>query len=214
MFLGQGLLLQPLLERALSLQSPASASAGHADTSNNPKALVDRVENFKAVLLNTSTNSSEQTQLDGDLQSQHKAKRRRIDDPFSLPSTDLRVANSENCDSEWTELPPNDLMDDLVEIYFANIHPWIPILHVRNFRQEMNDSMNRPRLKIIFHAIVSICVRFCTDSRLNDPELRARCAMRSRQTVILESMENFSVQNLQAMVIIAFDTVRPPRTSF
>ncbi|TGO22051.1 hypothetical protein BPAE_0184g00030 [Botrytis paeoniae] len=158
MFLGQGLLLQPLLERALSLQSPASASTGHADTSYNSESLVDQVENFKAVLSNTSTNSSLQIQLDGDLQSQHKAKRRRIDDPLSLSSTELRVANSENYDLKWTELPPNDLMYDLVEIYFANIHPWIPILHVRNFRQQMNDSMDRPRLKIIFHAIVSICI--------------------------------------------------------
>ncbi|KAK6608882.1 hypothetical protein H4I95_04262 [Botrytis cinerea] len=207
MFLGQGLLLQPLLERALSLQSPILASTDDEDKSYNSGSLVNQVDNLKAVLSNASANCSEQTQIDTDLHSQHKAKRRRVDDPLSLLSTELRVVNSQRDNLEWTELPPTDLLNDLVEIYFTNIHPWIPILHVRNFRLQMHDSMERPRLEIIFHAIVSVCVRFSTDSRFNEPELRARYAKRSRQTVILESMENFSVQNLQAMVIIAFDTI-------
>ncbi|KAM0130870.1 hypothetical protein ACHAP3_007097 [Botrytis cinerea] len=207
MFLGQGLLLQPLLERALSLQSPTLASTDDEDKSYNSGSLVNQVDNLKAVLSNASANCSEQTQIDTDLHSQHKAKRRRVDDPLSLLSTELRVVNSQRDNLEWTELPPTDLLNDLVEIYFTNIHPWIPILHVRNFRLQMHDSMERPRLEIIFHAIVSVCVRFSTDSRLNEPELRARYSKRSRQTVILESMENFSVQNLQATVIIAFDTI-------
>jgi hypothetical protein len=38
--------------------------------------------------------------------------------------------------------------------------------------------------------------------------VRGRYAKRSRQKVILDSMESFSVENLQALVIIALDTVR------
>ncbi|KAK6609650.1 C6 transcription factor [Botrytis cinerea] len=105
MFLGQGLLLQPLLERALSLQSPILASTDDEDKSYNSGSLVNQVDNLKAVLSNASANCSEQTQIDTDLHSQHKAKRRRVDDPLSLLSTELRVVNSQRDNLEWTELP-------------------------------------------------------------------------------------------------------------
>jgi hypothetical protein len=105
------------------------------------------------------------------------------------------------------ELPPDDLIDALVEIYFTNIHPWIPILHVRQFRERMKDPVERKKLETIFHAILSLCVRFSNDPRLRNAEVRARYSKSSRNTVILQSMELFSVENLQALVICAFDTV-------
>ncbi|KAH9214211.1 fungal-specific transcription factor domain-containing protein [Leptodontidium sp. 2 PMI_412] len=105
------------------------------------------------------------------------------------------------------ELPPDDLIDALVEIYFSNIHPWIPILHVRQFRERMKDTTQRKKLETIFHAIVSLCVRFSNDPRLGNAEVRARYAERSKNTVILQSMKSFSVENLQALVICAFDTI-------
>lgn len=61
------------------------------------------------------------------------------------------------------ELPPDDLIDALVEIYFARIHPWIPMLHVREFRERMATPSKRQRLGTMFHAIVSLCVRFSHD---------------------------------------------------
>ncbi|PQE27272.1 hypothetical protein CJF32_00000226 [Rutstroemia sp. NJR-2017a WRK4] len=105
------------------------------------------------------------------------------------------------------ELPPDDLVDALVEIYFTNIHPWIPILHVRQFRERMKDAAQRKKLETIFHAIVSLCTRFSNDPRLGNAEVRARYSKRSRNAAILQSMESFSVENLQALVICAFDTI-------
>ncbi|GKT69631.1 C6 transcription factor [Colletotrichum tofieldiae] len=108
--------------------------------------------------------------------------------------------------SDDTLLPQPDVMDSLVEIYFANIHPWIPMLHVRQFRERMRDQAQRPQLSTIFHAMVSLCARFSQDPRLGPPEEKSRYAKRCRQFVILNSMESFSVENLQALTIIAFDT--------
>ncbi|PQE19847.1 C6 transcription factor protein [Rutstroemia sp. NJR-2017a BVV2] len=101
----------------------------------------------------------------------------------------------------------DDLIDALVEVYFTNIHPWIPILHVRQFRERMKDPAQRKKLETIFHAIVSLCARFSNDPRLGNAEVRARYSKRSRNAVILQSMESFSVENLQALVICAFDTI-------
>jgi hypothetical protein len=130
-------------------------------------------------------------------------KKRRIsaedDNQTQKPQLDPEVAEN--------NLPPDDLVDSLVEIYFVTIHPWIPILHVKQFREKMANPVQRPKLATIFHAIVSLCVRFSKDERLGDPNVRARYSKFSRNTVILQSMESFSVENLQALVICAFDTV-------
>ncbi|KAM0327554.1 hypothetical protein ACHAQA_005845 [Verticillium albo-atrum] len=106
-----------------------------------------------------------------------------------------------------TSLPPPDLVDSLVEIYFANLHPWIPMLHVREFRERMANPSERPQLRTVFQAIVSTCARFSDDPRLGPPETKAQMAKKNRQAVIVESMESFSVENLQALIICAFDTI-------
>ncbi|POS69725.1 hypothetical protein DHEL01_v211882 [Diaporthe helianthi] len=111
------------------------------------------------------------------------------------------------------ELPPDEVLFSLVEIYFRLIHPWIPMLHVRNFRQRMKDPSQRGQITTICHAIVSICSRFSDDARLgHDSEARSQRAKRSRDAVILQSMQSFSVENLQALIIVAFDTIGSGRS--
>lgn len=111
-------------------------------------------------------------------------------------------------DCENYSLPPPDLVDILVHLYFELIHPWIPILHKPTFLQCLESTTTRLALSTILHAIVAATVRFSTDKRLERKEVRDRYFRISRQTAILKSMEMFSVENLQALVIIAFDTVR------
>lgn len=111
------------------------------------------------------------------------------------------------------ELPPDEVLFSLVEIYFQLIHPWIPMLHVRNFRQRMKDPSQRGQITTICHAIVSICARFSDNTRLgHDREARSQKAKRSREIVILQSMQSFSVENLQALIIVAFDTIGSGRS--
>ncbi|KAI6773087.1 hypothetical protein HG530_004045 [Fusarium avenaceum] len=105
-------------------------------------------------------------------------------------------------------LPPDDLVDSMVNIYFNQIHPWIPMLHEPTFQGLLSDRSGRARVSTILHAITSLCIRFSDDPRLqNSPELRAQYSTSCRQTVILASMESFSVENLQAMTICAFDII-------
>lgn len=105
------------------------------------------------------------------------------------------------------ELLPADLIDSLIELYFSNIHPWIPVLHVRQFRRRLHLPDERHKISSILYAITSVCVRFSDDPRLGDAESRLKLAESSRQAVILQSMESFSVEGLQALIICAFDTI-------
>lgn len=203
MFLGQGVLWQQVWNclSTIQAQSPAISKTSLADDERSGDALKECTNRLKHTLSALSTGNFQATEPD--LKSPLKRKRTSID----LVDRTESQPKAFLADAEDNDLPPDDLIDSLVEIYFVSIHPWIPILHVRQFRERMTVPAQRKKLTTIFHAIVSLCVRFSEDPRLRNSEVRARYSKRSKQTVILQSMESFSVENLQALVICAFDTV-------
>lgn len=203
MFLGQGVLWQQVFSCLNAVQNGTSTNGippkdMHA---SNGESLKECTTRLKSTLSSLSLDLGD---IEPPLSSPSKRRRTNstADEPPSRPPPTLAVAHDDG-----NELPPDDLIDALVEIYFTNIHPWIPILHVKQFRERMKVPVQRKKLQTIFHAIVSLCVRFSNDHRLGDAEVRARYSKKSRNTVILQSMESFSVENLQALVICAFDTV-------
>jgi hypothetical protein len=56
-------------------------------------------------------------------------------------------------------LPPPDILDRLIEIYFQQVHPWIPVLHISSFRSRMKNPTQREKLSTVQHAITSVCLR-------------------------------------------------------
>jgi hypothetical protein len=108
---------------------------------------------------------------------------------------------------EDTVLPPPDLMSDLIDIYFRNIHPWIPVIHETTFKGKISNAEQSQELVTILHAIASVTARLSDDVRLSKPDVRMQCELKNRERVILSSMESFSMENLQALIIIAFDIV-------
>lgn len=150
---------------------------------------------------------------------QRSTKRARLDDmsdrngdsdAYGLrDETGPREHHSDCCQGDYSSSSlPLHLVDDLVDIYFDKVHPWIPMLHVRNFRQRISDPTERQKLNTVLDAIVSLCIRFSNDLRFRDSVKRAKIAKACRDRVILRSMESFSVENLQALIICAFETVR------
>jgi hypothetical protein len=207
MFLGQGILWQQVFSCLNAVQHQTSIKGTFSQDTPLPNGdtLKECTTRLKSTLSSLSVDLNDAS---GDIEAPLSSplKRRRTygtlnEDPEPRPRSPL----PNHDDKE--ELPPDDLIDALVEIYFTNIHPWIPILHVRQFRERMKDAAQRKKIETIFHAIVSLCVRFSDDPRLGSAEVRTRYSKRSRNIVILQSMESFSVENLQALVICAFDTV-------
>ncbi|KAI1643241.1 fungal-specific transcription factor domain-containing protein [Daldinia loculata] len=198
MFLGQGMLWQQLWSGL------ANTASGHIGSPSNSlrdpaSSLKDHIAQVKSNL--THIASTDPAQHNPILESPNQRGSRLTQ--RSIAGYD----RAKPTEYDEVDLPPKDLVDALVEIYFAKIHPWIPMLHVRLFRRRMAEDQKRARLTTIFHAIVSLCSRFSDDARLGNVEEKLRNAKRSRQTVLLRSMESFSVENLQALIICAFDTV-------
>ena len=108
--------------------------------------------------------------------------------------------------SQAEEFPPYDLLYSLVDLYFSNVNTWCPILDRRStlnllFGSRVLDEADR----VLLHAIVTTTLRFSTDPRLNDEDMRQEYYSKSKQRVLLYGIENSSVRALQAMVILALD---------
>lgn len=191
MFLGQGLLFQQIWN---VLQTNKDGSPPASNLSNCTQQLRQTLDS-----LGRKRCAEEHSTPVGTPES---VKRQRTEgQPYSDTLNQLPRSLGDGGDLS------EDLIESLVDIYFSHIHPWIPILHKRQFRQQMGDSKARRSLNTIIRAIMSVCVRFSDDPRLADADVRRQLSQSNRQLVILQSMETFSVENLQALIICAFDTI-------
>lgn len=210
MFLGQSMMWQELWGHL----RPPSSEVGHRENVTPPadnETLLERKQRSKAVLSQLATRAKDDQDELG-LGERRSPKRRRVEnESVGLEPKELTPLSLEESSCQ---LPPDGIVDELVDFYFLNIHHWIPILHVMDFRERLRVPEQRLKLANVLHAIVCTCSRFLPSMR-HDGERSVRWdPARSRRHVILESMESFSVENLQALVIIAFDTVGASRVSF
>ncbi|CAK3754342.1 related to Zn(II)2Cys6 transcriptional activator [Lecanosticta acicola] len=131
--------------------------------------------------------------------------------PLESPSLNITATTSQDgamqAVSQDQDFPPYDLLYALTDLFFKHINTWCPILH----RRSTLDSLFGPNTleeadRILLHAIVATTLRFSTDPRLSN-QTRERYHATSKQKVLLYGLENSSVKALQALVIIALDTV-------
>ncbi|KAH7011153.1 fungal-specific transcription factor domain-containing protein [Ilyonectria destructans] len=198
MFVGQGVLWQQMWN---SINQQSRHDSGFSPDSNQPLSIQKQSSDVREYF--AALSSSNHAHHAGSTESSTSKGNART--PASGHSTQQAPPFMDHGDRH---LPPDALVDSLVETYFIQVHPWIPILHAKKFRAMLSNPLERARVSTILHAIVSLCIRFSDDPRIEDsPHLRSWYSTRCRQTVILQSMESFSVENLQALIICAFDTI-------
>lgn len=202
MFVGQGLLWQ----RMWQVISGTRDSDVRSNEDAEENSLTKLGDCWKDDLLQLADRSREKASSDGinltpDIPTK---KRRRLDSQGTRYPQTRSLSQSVDDD----DLPSAMVIHELVDFYFANVHHWIPVLHVQRFRQQLKSPDGRSSAINILYAIVAACLRFSTNPEAGTHESKVQMAAQCRQKVILNSMESFSVENLQALVIIAFDTVR------
>ncbi|EFQ31875.1 uncharacterized protein GLRG_07019 [Colletotrichum graminicola M1.001] len=189
-----------LLARELQKLTSRHTGGSQSDT---PEVAADH-----AILSPSTSSSSRRHTVDGIEVVSHPhnqpRKRRRVD---SCGNPNIELAFPlEDLENITTSLPPPDLLEDIINIYFSTVHPWIPILHETVFRRRVHDPEQLPVLVVVLHAMVVTALRY-----VDNPETRpsaqeiGRRAMRSRNIVILNAMNQLSVDNLQALIILAFN---------
>ena len=123
----------------------------------------------------------------------------------------------ESMDGSWPNLddvefvpplPSEAILEAIVETYFSKIQPWIPFLHVPTFRIRLRDQRERAKIKVLLHALVSATMKHLKLGHfgIGYEEMRRQVRI-SRNVVTLHAMGSLSVENLQALIVLAFDYV-------
>lgn len=106
-------------------------------------------------------------------------------------------------------LPVPEVMMDVIKAYFSNANQWIPFIHEPRFWARFRDPKEVPRLATLLHGIIVVAIR-----QVDSPEFAlSQAALEeqiriSRNVVMLNAMNQLSIENLQALALVAFDHVR------
>ncbi|CCX10632.1 Similar to Uncharacterized transcriptional regulatory protein C11D3.11c; acc. no. G2TRN9 [Pyronema omphalodes CBS 100304] len=128
---------------------------------------------------------------------------------IAFPERNREMADLSTSHSFDADLPTDDVLCTLIDLFFQHIHPSCPILH----RATLLDSFFRRRPVevsesdvILMHAIVAAALRFSNDPRLSD-SWKSHFREVAKRKVIMFALEKPCVESLRAIVIIVLDVV-------
>jgi hypothetical protein len=197
MFLGQGMLLQQALQH---IPGPLYNSLAVNES------LATRSDQIKQAFL-CSTRSAGETGTPGKQNDELPNLSHSTQNVYERRE---RYMSSSHVEDAQVALPPPDIIEILLDLYFQILHPWTPILHQASFRKRVQNPQRSDGVVLILNAIVAVTARFSNYSGLDDPR---QYAEQCRQNVILRSMETSSFETVQALLLIAVDMVCPPALS-
>ncbi|KAH6962502.1 hypothetical protein BKA56DRAFT_597818 [Ilyonectria sp. MPI-CAGE-AT-0026] len=128
--------------------------------------------------------------------------------PFSFTNPSAPISRC-----AYTQLPA-ELLDDVVQLYFMRIHNWIPILHWTRFKQKYRHGVLGDKMGVILNALIVGTLKYVDRERhqLSDSDV-LRMSSECRDRVLLKAMDTLCVENLQALIILAFLDIGDGRAS-
>ncbi len=195
MFLGQGVLLQQLLQVRDSntiasklVEQPLPSFTDHTERLKRSLRTLglDSTKLDTAPVVSSVSTSLPKRKRDAELWTSSKRN-------IQAPPAALNAA-----------LPSPKALELVLEAYFKLVHPWIPIIHPSTFLKRARESPRSTGVVLILNAIVAVAARYITDQDYADVKHRATDC---RQGAIMAAIESNSLEALQSLLIIAFDTV-------
>ena len=100
------------------------------------------------------------------------------------------------------DLPPNDVLVDLAELFFELIYPCTRLFHKQRFLNNMFSSDRR----LLLHAITVVSFRYWIKADPG-PSQRDRYVQASRDKILLTATDECSVISTQALILLAVDAM-------
>ncbi|KAI9736206.1 MAG: hypothetical protein M1834_001091 [Cirrosporium novae-zelandiae] len=96
------------------------------------------------------------------------------------------------------------VISELCGAWFKVYHPWFPILHQPSMREALETSPNIEYSSryLVIKAIVAVTIHHC-QSCPSTAEQRQQWSATLRNTVVMESMSQVSLQSVQALLILS-----------
>ena len=101
--------------------------------------------------------------------------------------------------SEGASMPRDDIVQDLIRLFFAKVAPWTFIIIPRA------DKVWEPPWDVVAHAIVVVSLRFSTDDRIKP--FRHQIYNAARQHVVIQAMDMTTIETMQALALLAIDVI-------
>lgn len=102
----------------------------------------------------------------------------------------------------WTDgasLPRDDIVRDLIRLFFAKVAPWAFIIIPRV------DRVWEPPWDVVAHAMVVISLRFSKDERIKP--CRTQIYNAARHHVFIQAMDMTTIETMQALALLALDVI-------
>lgn len=168
-------------------QSPNCFTTGDQSSSDAASVLALLAKELPKLVASSHRSQSNSTPSPG--------KRRRVDN--ATPSTS-------HVTDDRPPLPPPELIQSHVDVYFTHIHPWIPMLNQDRFRQQVDDPRELPNLEVILHSIAITVSKYLPGE---DHSNYGWSAEDTRTWVVMTAMQTQTLQSLQALIILVFNDV-------
>lgn len=150
------------------------------------------------------TSGSQNLEINDDLPQRDSAPT----EPNNQQSNKRRRADESSAkrNNASAQIPPENLINAILDAYFSIAHPFIPIIHEMLFRSRLRDPNERPKLVVVLHAMMVCALRYVANERLATEWLETYpgALQRSREFVVLTGMDGLSVENMQALIIVTF----------
>ncbi|OAQ90003.1 C6 transcription factor [Purpureocillium lilacinum] len=204
MFLGQGILMQQVMDAGRNRVAPPAFSGRSNSEGEHPTILRMHTDRLKQVLQSAAANSdSDQDTLRDSRAPDAGTKRKRSFDAYVPPKRIHTTSTQDLC--SLNPLPKD--IDDTLTTYFKLVHPWLPVLHPATFLRRAHDPNRSDGVTMILRAIVAVAAKHVQKSDAEDVSDLSEYAEACRQAVVATAMEGNSIEAVQALLLITFDTL-------
>jgi hypothetical protein len=94
-------------------------------------------------------------------------------------------------------------VNDLLETYFSNLHPWVPMIHKSALQNNVQGDDGKHENKLVLQAMLIGASRY-NDQRKSPPDLTAERLQQACNHTLLMANQSLEIKNLQALIILAF----------
>ncbi|KAG4439697.1 hypothetical protein IFR05_004834 [Cadophora sp. M221] len=211
--------LEDLLEQLQEQSQTGSRISGTVSTSpafdENSRSASALLRSFERELRKFNNASSSINALNQDVSDFAEAsvnneagqrKRKRLDDSTEAFDWGIHLLGHVLNEDDG-RLSSTGLLQQVINNYFSQVHPWIPMIHENSFRKQFAEQVQQTNLEVILHAMIVAALRFASNNGKIRNESALETTRTSRDWVILNATKSLSVENLQALTIVAFNDI-------
>jgi hypothetical protein len=215
MFLGQGVLFHQVMKAHLPTAARVQCTnSGATEFFSSYTNDLKRTYFEVAASLGDSSGQENSGDADPAESSSSAPKRKRLDDAFMSGKGVNLSPNTSPSHDMCDVVPPPKEMELILDKYFEYASPWVPILHMATFYRRIRESNRSIGVSNLLRAIVAATpLHLYASNDTHTPlELQnlKQYAWECRKRAIASAIESHSKEATQALIVIAFDSVRCP----